>query len=88
MRVQKAHLEQAKSFTVFPYPAAPSTSYSSQPYMGHGQNYRRGHVMLFTNSAIQDPLCDLQTKGKEKNVLTPPTHKLLHTNFVACCNLQ
>ena len=41
--------------------------------------------MSFMNSAIQDPLCDLQTKGKEKKC-SHPTHPQIIT-YKFCCLL-
>ena len=49
---EKVNLEQAKSFTAFSHPAAPSTSYASQPYVGRGWGYRKGSSSHWAGNII------------------------------------
>ena len=39
-KLQEANTKRAATFTVFPQPTAPPTSYSTRPYAGHGKSFR------------------------------------------------
>ena len=39
-KLQEANTKRAATFTVFPQPTAPSTSYSACPYVGHGKSFK------------------------------------------------
>ena len=39
-KLQEANTKRAATFTVFPQPTAPSTSYSARPYVGHGKSFK------------------------------------------------
>ena len=39
-KLQEANTKRALTFTVFPQPTAPPTSYSTHPYVGRGKNFR------------------------------------------------
>ena len=38
-KLQEANTKRAATFTVFPQPTAPSTSYSTRPYVGRGRSF-------------------------------------------------
>ena len=38
-KLQEANTKRAATFTVFPQPTAPSTSYSTRPYVGRGNSF-------------------------------------------------
>ena len=39
-KLQEANTKRAATFTVFPQPTAPPTSYSTRPYVGRGKSFR------------------------------------------------
>ena len=39
-KLQEANMKRAATFTVFPQPTAPPTSYSTRPYAGRGKSFR------------------------------------------------
>ena len=39
-KLQEANTKRAATFTVFPQPTAPSTSYSACPYVGRGKSFK------------------------------------------------
>ena len=39
-KLQEANTKRAATFTVFPRPTAPSTSYSTRPYVGRGKSFK------------------------------------------------
>ena len=39
-KLQEANTKRAATFTVFPQPTAPSTSYSTRPYVGRGKSFK------------------------------------------------
>ena len=39
-KLQEANTKRAATFTVFPQPTAPSTSYSTHPYVGRGKSFK------------------------------------------------
>ena len=39
-KLQEANTKRAATFTVFPQPTAPSTSYSARPYVGRGKSFK------------------------------------------------
>ena len=39
-KLQEANTKRAATFTMFPQPTAPPTSYSTHPYAGRGKNFR------------------------------------------------
>ena len=39
-KLQEANTKRAATFTVFPQPTAPPTSYSTRPYAGRGKSFR------------------------------------------------
>ena len=39
-KLQEANMKRPATFTVFPQPTAPSTSYSSRPYIGRGKSFK------------------------------------------------
>ena len=39
-KLQEANMKLAATFTMFPQPTAPSTSYSTRPYVGRGKSFK------------------------------------------------
>ena len=39
-KLQEVNTKRAATFTVFPQPTAPSTSYSARPYVGRGKSFK------------------------------------------------
>ena len=84
-KLQEANTKRAATFTVFPQPTAPSTSYSTRPYIGRGKSFKdkkgfkrsggrgRGHGRSAPSATITRPG---QSKDGQK-ALTVSVSRLL-----------